>query len=158
MGKIYAVSRETIISKGGLVEDQILDAMKKYPNQMLEKTEEEYLELLAGLIERNGEGNAFVDCYYGRLKKEEQKRILEALSDEEVQMLERHDTEGGIYFPLTKENLPLMAAFSAREILFSTYYFTKHPCTIWGNYDLKYPVFYESELESLRYHGKIEKR
>ena len=96
MGKIYAVSRETIISKGGLVEDQILDAMKKYPNQMLEKTEEEYLELLAGLIERNGEGNAFVDCYYGRLKKEEQKRILEALSDEEVQMLERHDTEGGI--------------------------------------------------------------
>ena len=145
MNRIHAVAREHIIARGGLVEDQIIDAMRKYPSRMLEKTAGEYLELLSRLMELNGKGNCFVDLYFGRRTEEEQKRILEALSEDEARILNVHCTDEGIYFPLTCENLSLTAALSAREILFSTYYFTKYPCTIWGNYDLKYPVFFGSE-------------
>ena len=145
MEKIRAISREIIEEKGGLVEDRIMDAMKKYPNRMLEKSAAGYVELLERLMELNGEGNCFADLYFGRLAPEEQQRILTVLSDEEKLVLQAHCTDEGIYFPLTKANLPLLAALSAREILFSTYYFTKYPCTVWGNYELKYPVFFGTE-------------
>jgi len=143
--KYNALTKEAIEAKGGIVPENVVDAMKEYPNEMLCRTAEAHERLLRELLELNGEENSFADLYYGRLEVGEQQTILEALSGEDKAVLQEHAFDEGIYFKLTAENLPLLAKLSAEELLFCTYYFTKYPCTIWGNYELSYPIFYKNE-------------
>ena len=64
---------------------------------------------------------------------------------------EKNYHEKNIYFKLTKESIPFITRLSTREILFSTIYFTKYPCTIWGNYNKSFPIFYHDNNDIQQY-------
>lgn len=135
--------------------NNISEGFNKYYNGVLqgntqvsgEVIERNMIRFIEKAFEINGTENSYVDFYYSRLGEEDKKRLEELLSVEDREVLKelKEDKLGdGIYFSLTKEIISFITRLSTREILFSTIYFTKVPCTIWGNYDLKFPCFFDS--------------
>lgn len=57
----------------------------------------------------------------------------------------------GVYYKLPIDSIEFINKMNCKEILFSTIYFTKIPCTIWGNYNNKFPIFYKSEKDLTNY-------
>ena len=85
---------------------------------------------------------------------EEKENLKELINDEDKILLEKFEKnyhEKNIYFKLTKESIPFITRLSTREILFSTIYFTKYPCTIWGNYNKSFPIFYHDNNDIQQY-------
>lgn len=142
--------------------NNISEGFNKYYNGILqgntgvsgETIERSMISFIEKAFELNGTENSYVDFYYSRLGEEDKKRLEEMLSVEDREIL-KELKEGnlgdGIYFILTKQIISFITRLSTREILFSTIYFTKVPCTIWGNYDLKFPCFFESNEDMEKY-------
>lgn len=145
--------------------DNILEGFNKYCNGTLqskaglnkEAVEEKLLSFFEKVLELNGEENSFVDFYYQRLSDEDKNRLKEFLTaeDEEVLKLAEAELKGnGVYFRLSKDIMPFILRLSTREVLFSTFYFTKIPCTIWGNYNMKFPCFFKNH-ENMKLYKEI---
>lgn len=146
--KIRPVEVKLLKEKQAILIDQVLDGFRAYPHVLVQGKAASLQQFLFACLEFNGEEQSFADCYYGQLKKSEQQRFVEGLSDMEKGILSRFAwEEGAVFYPLTKENLPLLSDITARGWLFSTFYFTRYPCTIWGNYDGVYPIFCRSQAE-----------
>lgn len=133
---------KTMLQKGALWFERIEEGLDNYPYYFLEGTEEELLQDLKDLVIKNGYENSFVDFYYGRLSLEEKELVQKALTKDEIDYIYTLDFKDNIYFPLDDKLLTLTVKLSTRELLFSTFYFCKNPCTVWGNYNKKFPVFY----------------
>lgn len=133
---------ETLLEKGAIWFERIEEGFNLYPYYLMEGSEDELYKKLKVLVEKNGYENSYVDFYYGRLTEDAKELVRNALTKEEVAYLDsldlNHDT---IYFPLNETLLEITAKLSVQEVLFSTYYFCKYPCTVWGNYNRKFPVF-----------------
>ena len=54
-------------------------------------------------------------------------------------------TEGKIYYPLDNEICTFLLDITAREWLFSSFYFIKNRAVLWGNYQMAFPLFCENE-------------
>lgn len=140
------ISLEDLINKGGIYFKSITEGFDKYDNYTLEGSEEEIFNEIYRFREENGVENSFVDFYYGILKEEEKERIKKILDKDNLSILSKYEElKEVVYLELNDEILKLTAKLNAREALFSTYYFTKNPCTIWGNYGLTYPVFINND-------------
>ena len=63
----------------------------------------------------------------------------------------------GVYYKLPIDSIEFINKMNCKEILFSTIYFTKIPCTIWGNYNNKFPIFYKSENDLTNYKNIAQK-
>jgi len=113
--------------------------------------EDQIIKFLQGMFDLNGEENSYVDFYYFRLNEEDKEKLTELLSKEDKITLDKLKGYDTIYFKLSRDVIPFIARLCTREVLFSTIYFTKMPCTIWGNYDLKFPCFFEDELSMKTY-------
>lgn len=144
--------------------NNISDGFNKFQNGVLEKKvdlkkeeiEERIIRFLERILDLNGEDNSFIDFYYSRLEEEDKKCLQELLTDEDKKMLKIIEAElqcDCIYFKLSKEILPFIARLCTREALFSTFYFIKIPCTIWGNYNMKFPCFFKNENDIEFYNG-----
>ena len=46
-----------------------------------------------------------------------------------------------LIYPLSDELIDIAARLNDREMLFCTVYFTRTPCTLWGNYKQEYVIF-----------------
>ena len=131
---------------GVLLISNVQDGMERYPHEILSRTPEEYLQWLRKLTLKSWESGCFTDFYFGRLTGEEQAAVLSRLpvsSQEYILSLDAGPDD--LYYQLDGPDDPglaILADLSARELLFSTFYFTRPVCTVWGNYGLKYPVFY----------------
>lgn len=134
----------------------ISEGFNKFHNGVLEKkallnreeSEERIFRFFERILELNGEENSFIDFYYLRLGEEDKQRLKEMVSADDRIILndvERELKGDGIYFRLSKEILPFIVRLCTREVLFSTFYFTKIPCTIWGNYNMEFPCFFKDE-------------
>lgn len=145
--------------------NNISEGFNKYVNGILKgresdnktKNEESIIRLLEKLIEINGIENSYVDFYYSRLSDEDKKRLTQLLVDEDKEQLkelEKKLSSKDIYFKLTKEMVPFFTRLSTREVLFSTFYFTKIPCTIWGNYNMEFPCFFKG-IEEMKIYSEI---
>ena len=51
-----------------------------------------------------------------------------------------------IFIRLNSELLEILLKLTSNEILFSSFYFAKYPCLVWGNYGHRYPIFFKDEL------------
>ena len=122
--------------------NSINDGFNNYNNKTIEGNEEAFISFLQEAFELNGEDNSYVDFYYNVLNDED--KIL-------LEKFEKNYHEKNIYFKLTKESIPFITRLSTREILFSTIYFTKYPCTIWGNYNKSFPIFYHDNNDIQQY-------
>lgn len=133
--------------------DNINDGFNRFQNAILvtdnnNMFEKNIIGFLQKLIEINGEENCYVDFYYNKLDEHSKKRLLELLDEEDRRYLNKfvsYSKNDSVYFKITKEDIPFITRLNCREILFCTIYFTKNNCTIWGNYNKKFPVFCESE-------------
>lgn len=143
--KIIAISEVELKSKNIIFIDHIEQGFENYDHLLLSGTEENYFNFLEKSLLMNGVDNAFFDFYYHTLQEDEKSSFRDMLQDEDLKFLELFDSSQEIYFPLSEEILPFILKVTAREFLFSTFYFTKYPCTVWGNYGLKYPIFFLDE-------------
>jgi hypothetical protein len=135
------VTKEQIIALGGIYFDNIQEGFDKYDYILMEETKEDIIEEIKSLRDLNGLEYSYVDFYYGKLTPEEKNKLKNGLSPSFIPILQRFENlKEAVIISLTDELLNLTAELNEKEILFSTYYFCKFPCTIWGNYNQKYPV------------------
>ncbi|MEG2289256.1 MAG: hypothetical protein RR891_00395 [Clostridium sp.] len=117
----------------------------------IENAEENIIKFMNEAFRLNGDENSYVDFYFQVLSEEDKSRLISLLSKEDKVLIEKFienqavekQQEQNIYFKLTEESIPFITRLSTREVLFCTVYFTKIPFTIWGNYNKKFPCFFE---------------
>ena len=126
--------------------DNILDGFNNYPNITIEGTEEDVNNAIKSLVHANGFENSYGDFYYGRIDEEAKIRVKASLSEDEIVLIDSLKlTKDDLFIRLTPRLLEILLKLTAKEILFSSFYFTKYPCLVWGNYGRKYPVFFKDE-------------
>ncbi|MBC8060265.1 MAG: hypothetical protein H7Y18_06325 [Clostridiaceae bacterium] len=147
---LQPISEEKFKEKVTIRFNNINEGLSRFENFMLESknkenSEAKFIVFMEKLFELNGEENSYVDFYFSRLEENDKKNLFESLNDEDKEVIKRHCSEikdETIFFRLSKEAIPFITRLSTREVFFSTFYFTKLPCTIWGNYNLKFPIFF----------------
>lgn len=139
------ISDQEFLQKNLLHISNVEEGFQKYEYAILNGTEENYREFIECALSMNGEENSYFDCYYGRLKEESKEKFRKGLTPAEREELAELERTQEIYYPLTKEHLPTLSRVTARELLFSTFYFGKYLCTLWGNYGLRYPIFFKDQ-------------
>lgn len=146
MEKDINISFEQFILSDCIFFERVEEGFEKYPYGIIEGTEEELFAMLTALYSENGEEHSFVDFYFHKLKQNQQQILFTVLNEEQISYIQEITKNANtVYYKLTKELLEITAILNAKEMLFCTYYFSKFPCTIWGNYGRKYPIFYKDK-------------
>lgn len=161
---LYPVIEEIFKEKVTIRFDNINDGFDRFENIMLESiiadiTEEKIIDFVDKAFELNGEDNSYVDFYLNRLDNEARDKLLDLLDDKDKETFKRLIKEvkdDTIYFRLGREVIPFITRLGTREIFFCTFYFTKFPCTVWGNYNMKFPVFFNNKEDIEIYKEKLE--
>ena len=131
---------------GALLISNVQDGMERHPHEILSMTADDYLQWLRKLALKSRETGCFADFYFGRITEEEREAVLSHLpgsSQEYILSLDAGPDD--LYYQIDGPDDPglaILADLSARELLFSTFYFTRPRCSVWSNYGLNYPVFY----------------
>lgn len=150
---LYPVSKEDFKKLVDIRFDNINEGFNDFKNVILEsktieEAEENIIKFMEETIILNGEDNSYVDLYFSTLEEESKERLIKLLEVEDKEVMYRIQeilNEDTIYFRLTREIIPFITRLSTREILFCTVYFTKYPFTIWGNYNKKFPCFFDND-------------
>lgn len=122
--------------------------LKSESRESEEKGEQKFIEFIDRVFQLNGKEYSYVDFYLSKLEEKAKEKLVTSLDEEDKYILKRHINEiedETIYFRLQRKFIPFITKLCTREILFSTFYFTKFPCTIWGNYNMKFPIFFDNE-------------
>ncbi len=150
--RIEPVTREYILEDNGIYFENIEDGFATCATSIYVGSEPAYIKFLEKCIELNSEAHSYFDFYYYTLSADGKDRLHGFMTKEDEVLLDQLNTDSReIYFPLNKEILPLPARLTAREWFFSSFYFTKEPCLIWGNYDRRYPAFFRDEATAQIY-------
>ncbi|WP_411167731.1 hypothetical protein ACH36K_11300 [Clostridium sp. MB05] len=96
-----------------------------------------------------------IDFYKNKLNSDSIKYIESYLNYDEKELFHNILNEGSeedIFFEITdKRYIKLLTKLCVKELFFITFYFTKGPITLWGNYNLKFPLFYCNEYSIQEY-------
>lgn len=116
--------------------------------------EDKIINLIETIFEDNN-NECFIDFYINKISTEDKENLLKLLSTEDVTTLKsllESTVHDGVFFKLTSKKLiPFLTRLNTREAFFVTFYFTKRPVTIWGNYGMKFPLFFENEEDKNHY-------
>lgn len=141
----------------------ISEGFSKFKSKMLEEDYNlrgDFIGFILECFKLNGKENSYVDFYYYNLSMDDRKNLRNLLGEDEKEFLDHHIEnldKNTVYFKLTEEFAQFLINLSLKEILFSTFYFTKIPCTIWGNYNKKLPMFFEGGDDIKIYSNICEK-
>lgn len=139
-----------LLLKGGIYFTNISDGFDKYHHEVLTLSEEEAFDFVSELMETNGKDHSYADFYYGRLNEESKEKVKSILTKEEIQYINTMDfSNDEIIFNLDERLIRILVKLNAKEMLFSTFYFTKDPCTLWGNYNSEYVLFKNRDKKNL---------
>lgn len=123
--------------------DNINDGFEDYNFYYKEGSEKDLKEFLLNKIAENTMENTYVDFYYSKLNAEEKKKVNSILTVEEINYLESITWENNdLFFKMDSTLFEITFKLSITDMLFSTFYFSKIPCTVWSNYNRKFVVFY----------------
>lgn len=139
--------------------DNISDGFNRYKNKTISAINEEDFEkgmicFLEEAVSLNGLNSSYVDFYYNVLSEEDKERLVRMLSDDDrkfIDIFKEKNIGRGIYYYLSIDSIPFISRLNSQEILFSSIYFTKEECTIWGNYNKRFPIFYKEECVLMKY-------
>lgn len=138
------ISLEELKKQNAIYIKNIQEGFNNYPNIMLEGDEEAINAAIRQLFAANGLENSYGDFYYARLDEEAKNKVKASLKEEEIALIESLQLGcEDIFIRLNPELLEILLKLTAKEVLFSSFYFTKYPCLVWGNYGRKYPVFFK---------------
>lgn len=139
--------------------NNILEGYNKYKvvelfyNEQSKYVECLYIDLLK--IFFNKDKSLIIDFYKKNLNIESINYIKSNITLEESILLDEILNTGDketIYFEINDEKyLDLLTKLNTRELFFITFYFYKSNITIWGNYNMKFPLFYKDIYEAEYY-------
>lgn len=147
------ISDQEFLQKNLLHISNVEEGFRTYEYAILSGTEENYREFIECAVSMNGAENSYFDCYYSRLEEESKEKFRRGLTAAEREELADMERTQAVYYPLTQEWIPMASKVTARELLFSTFYFGKYLCTLWGNYGLRYPIFFGDKETRKIYEG-----
>ncbi|MDU2121727.1 MAG: hypothetical protein E7E64_04240 [Clostridium celatum] len=150
---LISVNEKDFKDKVNIRFNNITEGISRFDNKILEADNSyDFEQCIIGFLEEavrlNGVENSYVDFYFNVLEEDAKIRFKELLNCEDKEFMkefEGENSKSGIYYNLTLESIPFIVRITTKEVLFSTIYFTKEPFTIWGNYNEKFPVFYEEK-------------
>jgi len=150
---LYPVSREDFKKLVDIRFDNINEGFNNFKNvilesEIIEEAEKNIIKFMEKTMILNGEDNSYVDLYFSTLEEESKERLIKLLEVEDKEVMHRIQETlkvDTIYFRLTREIIPFITRLSTRETLFCTVYYTKYPFTIWGNYNKKFPCFFDND-------------
>lgn len=120
-----------------------------YPNNKLEDGEVAYINLIREIFDKDKA--LIIDFYKNNLREESINFIKKNMDLEDNVLLDEilnTSSEDSIYFEILDEKyLNLLTKLNTRELFFVTFYFYKSNITIWGNYNMKFPLLYKNKDE-----------
>lgn len=131
----------------------ILDGFNLFKNftieaDNIEDGENKLIKFIETIFEKNN-NEGFVDFYINKLSPEDKEKLISLISKEDRELLKSHlslQPNNGVYYKLiNKDLIPFLTRLNTRELFFVTFYFSNKPITIWGNYNMKFPCFFDSE-------------
>ena len=144
---LYPVSEEAFKQNVKVYFENINEGFSKFKHAMLEdKSEDELIDYMENAYDENGFDNFYIDLYLNRIDESNENKFLELLTEDDKltykHIKDQYDSST-VYYKIDKSIIPFITRLSTREVLFCTVYLAKENKTIWGNYDMKFPVFYE---------------
>ena len=140
---------EELKKAGAIYFDKIQEGFDLYHHEVVKLNKEEAYKTIKKLWELNGSENSYADFYYFKIDEKAREKVHAMLEEEEVTYLEDLPVTDEIIFSLEEKLLKILIKLNDSETLFSTFYFTKEPCTLWGNYNSEYVIFTHSTRETL---------
>lgn len=154
---LKSISEEEFKNKIKIRFNNVLDGFDRYSNGLLEYNdnyesfqirEECFINFFKEALELN-KGKAIIDLYIKNLELESLERLLERLDERDKHILIDNINNKeikSVYFELeNKELMSFITRLNTRELFFCTIYFMEKPITIWGNYNLSFPMFFKEK-------------
>ncbi|MCE5221907.1 MAG: hypothetical protein LLF98_11770 [Clostridium sp.] len=144
--------------------NNILDGFDLFKNFTLksnniEDGENKIIEFVERIFEENS-NEAYIDFYINKISDEDKEKLISLVPDSDKKILELHlnaKPHNGVFYKLLNKTLiPFLVRLNTREVFFVTFYFVNKPITIWGNYDLKFPCFFNNEND-LEFYYRLSK-
>lgn len=125
------------------------------------KEENKFIDFMQKAYELNNNKGAIIDFYINRLDDNSISNIAERLEGRSKELfleIVKEMSGDTVYFKvLDKEIIELITKLNTRELFFCTVYFLDTPLTVWGNYNLEFPIFYKEEEGLETYKELIDK-
>ncbi|MCY6369477.1 hypothetical protein [Clostridium ganghwense] len=127
--------------------NELLGSVEKYNL----KYEERFINFMKKIYNLNKNKPIIVDFYLKDIDNAGILRVLNYLDyDDKLTFINhvRNLNSDSVYFLLDNEELiPFITKLSTRELHFCTLHFMEIPLTVWGNYDLSFPVFFREDKD-----------
>lgn len=161
---LIPISNEEFKNKVMIKFNTVLDGLNSFKNFTITATHIENSEdIIIKFIEKVFEENsyeAYVDFYISKISNQDKERLIALVPDKDKEILKLHlniTSHEGVFYKLLNKNLiPFLVRLNTREVFFVTFYFTNKPITIWGNYDLKFPCFFDTQ-ENFEFYYDLSK-
>ena len=152
---LKSISEDEFKNKIKIRFNNILDGFDRYSNGLLEYNGDNdsfkikegcFINFFNEALELN-KGKVIIDLYIKNLEDESLARLLEGLDERDKNILIDNINKQeikSVYFELhNKDLMSFITRLNTRELFFCTIYFMEKPMTIWGNYNLSFPMFFE---------------
>lgn len=131
--------------------NNILNGFNEFKNftidgNLVENREISLINFICDVFKEN-DNECYVDFYINRIDKSEKENLLNLIDEEYKTLLQQiiDINHNDVYYKITDINLiSFFTKLNTKEIFFVTFYFTKKPITIWGNYNFKFPCFFNN--------------
>lgn len=169
---IEAISEEKFNDKVKIKFKNVLDGLNEYKYKNLnsvdgdnfEQEEQKFVNFLEetyklNVSDCNCEEFCYIDFYLKDLNEDDYKKLLDGidvLDREKIDYIRsaiiNNKIINTVYFRVNDISIiKVLTEMCTRELFFITFYFTNIPLTIWGNYNLSFPIFYEDEYAIEKY-------
>ena len=146
-----AISSNEFKDKVNVRFNNILDGFNNFKNFTIDGTlsnnsEKCIIDFIYKIFEENN-NECYIDFYINKISNDEKENLMNLIDNEYKSLLKSiiNMKHNDIYYKVTNKNiLPFFIKLNTRELFFVTFYFTKNPITIWGNYNLKFPCFFDN--------------
>lgn len=132
---------------GAIYFDNIQYGFDNYDYETIKLNQVKAYEMIKELWISNGDDNSYADFYYFKIEEEARKKVDCVLDENEKKYLKDMPLKDDIIFHLDETLLKILNKLNFQEMLFSTFYFTNPPCTLWGNYNQEYVMFRKKRFE-----------
>lgn len=142
----------------------VLEGFNKYKyvelfpkeDKKIKIVEEDFINTIEEFFDLNSnEDKLIIDFYKNKLDHDSIKFIYDNIDFQERKLFNDILNEGSsnsIFFEIRdRKYIKLLTKLCTRELFFITFYFTKGPILLWGNYNFKFPLFYNDEKNIKEY-------
>lgn len=161
MNTLIPISSKDFKENVSIEFNNILEGLDNYLNfeikgTNLNKSENNIIDFITEVFKLNN-NEGFVDFYLNNLDNSSKENLINMCcpNDKEIILEHINLNHKEPYYKLTDSSLiPFLVRLNTGEVFFVTFYFTKIPLTIWGNYNMTFPCFTDKD-ENFNYYKKL---